>query len=805
MKMKRTAALFLLAFFAARAAFALEPFTISDIRIDGLTRIAPGTVFTYLPVEKGDTLTQDRADQAIRALYKTGFFNDVQLARQGDILVITVKERPQIVKISIRGNKDIKSEDLLKGLKSIGLAEGESFDPLKLSEVQDELIHQYYNRGKYNVSVKTSKVNFDRNRVEISINIAEGKAAKIKHLNIVGNTTFPDKQIVGGFESSTSNWTSWYSKDDQYSREKLSGDLEKLQSFYMDRGYADFDVESTQVSISPDKRKMFITASIKEGEIYMISDIKLTGNLILNEDDIRRLIQVKAGDVFSRKKIEQSVDSTVGALSNIGYAFANVEPIPTIDKDKRTVGLNFFVNPGKRVYVRQVTFKGNLHTKDEVLRREMRQLEGAWYSQAAIDRSKVRLQRLGFFKTVAIDTPKVPGTEDQVDVVVSVEEENSGQFTVGLGYSQVEHLILSLGVTQNNLFGTGDRMSLTASKSYFLEKYQLSYFEPYLTDDGIGIGYDLTHTKLDAGNQNIASYLTSSDAFDIYLGFPITEADTLNTQINVSKTNVVTYQGVTPQSVIDYINNLGHNTFHSWSLQLSWAHDTRNRFWNPTRGSIQTFSVETMLPGSTLEYYKANYKFGQYLRMTDKLTFYGHFNIGYGNTFNTPKSVLSPSDPSYMPNLAGLPFFENFFAGGVSDVRGFRDNTLGPYDAISPLTCPVSDYNCRLPLGGELKTTASAEVIFPTPFVKEDDDTTRLSAFFDVGNVFKNNLCALTTVPSQCSAYNSFNASQLRASVGLSFQWRAPVGPIVINLATPVRKQQGDDTEVIQFTFGNTF
>ncbi|MDR2012200.1 MAG: outer membrane protein assembly factor BamA [Rhodanobacter sp.] len=803
--MKRTIALFLLAFFAARTASTLEPFTISDIRIDGLTRIAPGTVFTYLPIEKGDTLTQDRADQAIHALYKTGFFNDVQLARQDGILVVTVKERPQITKISIRGNKDIKSEDLLKGLKSIGLAEGESFDPLKLAQVQDELIRQYYNRGKYNVSVKTAKVNLDRNRVEISINIAEGKVAKIKHLNIVGNATFPDKKILNGFESSTSNWTSWYSKDDQYSREKLSGDLEKLQSFYMDRGYADFDVESTQVSISPDKRKMFITASIKEGEIYTINDIKLTGNLILKEDDLRKLIQVKPGDVFSRKKIEQSVDSIVSALSNIGYAFANVEPIPAIDKDKREVGLNFFVNPGQRVYVRQVTFKGNMHTKDEVLRREMRQLEGAWYSQAALDRSKIRLQRLGFFKTVTIDTPKVPGTEDQVDVMVSVEEQNSGEFTVGLGYSQVSHLIASIGVTQNNLFGTGDRMSVMATRSYYLEKYQLSYFEPYLTDDGVGIGYDLTHTKLDAGNQNIASYLTSSDAFDIYLGFPITEADTLNTQINVSKTNVVTYPGVTPQSVINYIDNLGHRTFHTWSMQLSWSHDTRNRYWNPTRGSIQTFSIETVLPGSTIEYYKANYKFGQYLRMTDALTFYGHFNVGYGNTFKSPKSAMSPSDPRYMSNLSGLPFFENFFAGGVSDVRGFRDNTLGPYDAISPLTCPPSDYSCRLPLGGQLKTTASAEVIFPTPFVKEDNDTTRLSAFVDVGNVFKNNLCSQTNVPSGCGTYNSFNAKQLRASVGLSFQWRAPVGPIVINLAKPVRKQQGDDTEVIQFTFSNMF
>ncbi|GAA0722695.1 outer membrane protein assembly factor BamA [Dokdonella soli] len=799
--MKRIAALFLLAFFAARAASAFDAFTISDIRIDGLSRIAPGTVFTYLPVEKGDTLTADRADQAIRALYKTGFFNDVQLGRQGDILVVTVRERPQITKITIRGNKDLREEDLRKGLKGIGLAEGEAFDDLKLNEVQSELIRQYYNRGKYNVSVKTSKVNLDRNRIEVAINIAEGKAAKIKHLNIVGNATYPDKQIRGDFESDTSNWTSWYSKDDQYSREKLSGDLEKLQSFYMDRGYADFNVDSTQVSISPDKRKMYVTANIKEGEIYKVTDIKLTGALVLKEEDLRRLLQIKAGDVFSRKKIEQSVDAISAALSNIGYAFANVEPIPAIDKDKREVGLNFFVNPGKRVYVRKVVFKGNQHTEDEVLRREMRQLEGAWYSQAAIDRSKIRLQRLGFFRTVTIDTPKVPGTDDQVDLSVAVEEQNSGQFTFGLGYSQVQGIIASIGVTQNNFFGTGDRISVTATKSSFLQQYQLSYFEPYLTDDGVGIGYDIKHTKLDTGQQNLASYLSSTDAFDIYLGLPITESDTINTQIGLSKTGIVTLPGSTPQSVIDYIDNLGHHTFHTWNVQLSWAHDTRNRFWNPTRGSLQQLSLETTLPGSTVEYYKVNYRFGQYLHMTDSLTFYGHFNVGYGNTYNSPTSVLPTNHPRYMGNLSGLPFFENFYAGGVADVRGFRDNTLGPYDVFTPLTCPTTDKNCRLPLGGALKTVASAEVIFPTPFVKENNDSTRLSAFFDVGNVFKNKLCVLP----ECKAYNSWSASQLRASVGLSLVWRAPVGPIVINLARPIKKQNGDDTEVIQFTFGNTF
>ena len=802
--MKRIAALFLLAWFATTNAYAFDAFTISDIRVEGLSRIAPGTVFTYLPVEKGDALTSDRADQAIRALYKTGFFNDVQLGRQGDILIVTVKERPQITKIAIRGNKDLKEDDLRKGLKGIGLAEGEAFDPLKLAEVQNELIRQYYNRGKYNVSVKTSKVNLDRNRVEVAINITEGKAAQIKHLNVVGNTTFPDNKIETDFESSTTNWTSWYSKDDQYSREKLSGDLEKLQSFYMDRGYADFSVDSTQVGISPDKRKMYVTANIKEGDVYTVTDVKLTGALILDEADLRKLLQIKTGDVFSRKKIEQSVDAITSTLSNIGYAFAEVQPIPTIDKDKRQVALNLFVNPGKRVYVRKVVFKGNSHTRDEVLRREMRQLEGAWYSQAAIDRSKIRLQRLGFFKTVNIDTPKVPGTDDQVDLSVAVEEQNSGQFQFGLGYSQVQGIIASVSVTQNNFFGTGDRVSVSAQQSSFIKRYQLSYYEPYLTDDGIGIGYDIQHTELDSSQQNIASYLSSTDAFDMFVGIPISESDTLNVQLGLSKTGIATQQGLTPQAIINYIDSLGHHTFHTWNTQVTWSHDTRNRYWNPTRGSLQSLSAEITLPGSTVEYYKLSYRFAQYLRMTDALTFYGHFNIGYGDTYNTPTSVLPSNHPHYVGDLSGLPFFQNFYAGGVADVRGFRDNTLGPYDVANPLSCPATDKNCRLPLGGSFKTVASAEIIFPTPFVKENDDSTRLSLFLDVGNVFNNNLCNAAVI-ADCARYKSWSASELRASTGLSLTWRAPIGPIVINFAKPLRKKPGDSTELIQFTFGNTF
>ncbi|MEO7935351.1 MAG: outer membrane protein assembly factor BamA [Dokdonella sp.] len=784
--MKRIAALLLLAWLSTQNAFAFDSFTVSDIRIDGLSRIAPGTVFTYLPVEKGDVLTSDRAEQAIRALYKTGFFNDVSLDRQGDILVVKLTERPSISKVSLRGNKDLKDEELLKGLKGIGLAEGETFDRLKLDTVQQELTRQYYNRGKYNVSVKTAVVNLDRNRVEVAINIAEGKPAQIKHLNIVGNQTFKAKKIRDDFQSDTTNWTSWYSKDDQYSREKMSGDLERLSSFYLDRGYVDFAVDSTQVSMSPDKRKMYVVANIKEGEVYKVTDIKLTGDLILTDEDLRKQLSIKTGEIFSRRKVEQSSDAITSVLSNIGYAFAEVNPVPEINRDKREVGLNFQVNPGKRVYVRRITFKGNLHTEDQVVRREIRQLEGAWYSQAAIDRSKIRLQRLGYFKTVTIETPRVPGQEDQVDINIALEEQPSGSFTFGVGYSQVQGLITSIALQQNNFFGTGDRIGVTLQRSSYLKTYSLSYFEPYLTDSGIGLGYDISHRELDSGQANIANYLTNSDNFSTYLGLPLTESDTLNTRIGVSQTTIRTFGESTPREFRDYLFALNHNTFHTGNIELSWAHDTRNKFYNPTRGSLQTASFETTLPGSTVEYFKFRYLYSKYIPLTEKLTLFGSASLGYGDSYKSVSrtSVDNGQDPpvTSIYTASGLPFFENFFAGGSSDIRGFRDNTLGPADFSAGFLQP---------LGGAFKTVATAELIFPTPFVKESDNTTRLSWFVDVGNVFKD--------------YNSWSAKQLRASTGLSFQWRAPIGPIIISIAKPLRKQDGDDTETIQFTFGPQF
>ncbi|MBN8886629.1 MAG: outer membrane protein assembly factor BamA [Rudaea sp.] len=826
--MKRIAALVLFACLTAKA-HAIDPFVASDIRIDGLQRIAPGTVFTYLPVEKGDNVTTERAQQAVRALYKTGFFTDVQIGRQGNILVITVKERPAISKIQIKGNKDLKEEDLLKGLKDIGLAEGEPFDRLSLDRVTQELTRQYYNRGKYNVTIKPTVINLDRNRIELAINIAEGKVAKIKSIELVGNKTYPTGEIRSDFESDTSNWTSWYSRDDQYSKEKLTGDLEKLQSFYLDRGYLDYSLDSTEVSISPDKRDMYLTASMTEGQVYKISDIQLSGTLVVSEDEMRKFIDFRPGEVFSRQKVQKASEQMTAVLANIGYAFAQVTPIPTPDKEKLTVGINFFVNPGKRVYVRRIEFAGNGRTEDEVMRREMRQLEGAWYSQAAIDRSKIRLQRLGYFKKVDISTPRVPGTDDQIDIRVKVEETNSGSFTFGVGYSQLDKLILSVAVSENNFLGSGDQAGISASKSYYQTSYGLNYYQPYLTDSGIGLGYTLRYTKSDFGNANIANFTNDTASFAVNTGIPIGENDAISLSLGASKTKIKTFydsylcvkgangqclvdangnqilqtdpngnnllyrQYWSPAPIVDYLNAIGHYTFHQFTLSAGWTHDTRNKYFNPTHGSIQSLGIEVALPGSTAEYWKINYRYQQYIPVTHGFVLEGTVNVGYGDAYGKNSKL-------------GLPFFENYYAGGVSDVRNFRDNTLGTNYQLdkngNPIpgtgnryylpNCGNSDY-CLQPLGGAFKTTGSLELIIPMPFIK-DDSATRLSWYVDVGNVYRN-----------FSDFSWTGTNGMRASTGLSLHWQAPVGPIVINLGRPIIKKPGDISETLQFNFGGTF
>lgn len=791
-----------------------SPFTASDIRVDGLQRISAGTVFTYLPIERGDAVDSAAAAEAIRALYKTGFFEDIRLDRQGDILVVTVVERPAINKLTITGNKDIKTEDLTKGLTDIGLSEGGTFDRMALDRVTQELTRQYNNRGKYNVEITPTIARLDRNRVDLTITIKEGKAAKIRHINLIGNEKFPEEDIRDSWESRESNWLSWYRRDDQYSREKLSGDLEKLNAFYLDRGYIDFSVDNTQVAISPDRRDMFITAGLTEGDQYKVSGVEITGDTILPKEEIQRRVLVQEGQIFSRRLLELTSDSITAALGNIGYAFAQVNTVPDINREAKTVGINLQVVPGPRVNVRRIVFKGNTRTSDEVLRREMRQFEGSWYSQAALDRSKIRLQGLGFFESVDVETQPVAGSPDQVDVAVTVKETTSGSFVFGLGYSQLTGLTTQIQLSQNNFLGSGNRVSVQANRNSYLQRYDFSFLNPYFTDSGISLGYNLWWREFDNSDFNTAQYSSTSGAGQVVMGVPITETDTINLMMGVDSNEIFAIPGSTPIPLVDYIDAVGQRTFHTWRAQVGWARNSLDNFLAPNTGMLQRFGAEVALPGSTAEYFKLTYEISKFWRVSRHLVLNTRADLGYGDSYGddfvrnvcfTPGTTTDSNNdgvldtftpgppgtepcettsPDYVRTLtaSGLPFFENFYAGGVRSVRGFADNTLGPR------AVPFAGATFAQPIGGALKTTGSVEVFFPTLL---DSPAARVSAFIDVGNVFAD--------------VDSFDAGELRASTGVALMWRSPMGPISISYAYPLRKDDDDELERLQFTFGGVF
>ena len=770
-----------------------DAFQVTDIRVDGLQRITPGTVFTYLPIRRGDMADQNKAGDAIKALYKTGFFETISIDRQGSIMVVTVVERPSINKLTLVGNKDIKTEELTKGLSDIGLSEGGTLDRLALDRVTQELTRQYNNRGKYNVEVTPTVTKLDRNRVDLLITVKEGKAARIKHINLVGNDLFSDKLLTKEWESRTSSWKSWYSRDDQYSREKLSGDLEKLNNFYLDRGYIDVAVDSPQVSISPDRQQMYITAGIVEGEQYKISDISISGETILPKEEVEKYLFLRKDTIFSRRLLELTQDAITAQLGNIGYSSAQVTPEPQVDRENKTVSINLKVSPGPRMMVRRVVFKGNDRTSDEVLRREMRQFEGTWYSQAAIDRSKLRLQGLGFFDEVNVENKEVAGTTDQVDVVYSVKETQSGQFMFGLGYSQLSGLTTSIQLSQNNFLGTGNRMSVQAQRSSYERRFDFSFVNPYFTDTGVSLGYNLWYRDYDSSSYNTAQYSTKSYAAQAVLSVPLTETDSITGLFGIDSNQVNTIDGYTPTVITDYINAVGQRTFHSWRAELGWGRNTLNHALMPTAGTSQRIWLETTLPGSTVEYYKLNYTINRFWPISRHLVINTRAELGYGDSYgdDVTRHLCQPYSDTCTPQAAGyvksvtasgLPFFENFYAGGASSVRGFTDNTLGP-------RAPAYVGSTYLqPLGGAFKTVGSVEAFFPSLL---DSPSARFSAFVDFGNVYPK--------------FDDFDAGQLRVSTGVAMMWRSPMGPISISYALPIRKEDDDDIERLQFTFGGNF
>jgi outer membrane protein insertion porin family len=753
--------IFLLCLLLSGVAQAFEPFTVLDIRVEGLQRISAGTVFNYLPIKVGQTVDSQDSVNAIKALFKSGFFNDVSLERDGSVLVVFVRERAAISSIAIEGNKDLDSEELLEGLKEIGLAEGRVFDRSLLEKVELELRRQYFSRGKYAVKIDTTVTPLDRNRVGILITVSEGRAARIKQINIIGNHQYPDKDLLDEFSLTTPNFFSAFTKSDQYSKQGLSADLETMRTFYLDRGYLKFNINSTQVSITPDKKDIYITINVTEGSQYKIREVTLNGDLVVPAEELFPLIKINPGDVFSRKQVTGSVDKISSLLGNQGYAFANVNTTPEMDDEANEVKLGFFVDPGKRVYVRRINISGNVGTRDEVLRRESRQMEGGWYSTEQVERTRTRIDRLGFFEDVNVETPTVPGTTDQLDVNYSVTETSSGSITAGAGFSQTSGVLFNASVQQENFLGTGKQVAFTFDNSEINTVYRFSYTNPFWTVDGVSRGFSLGYRKTDANEANLSDYSTDTRNASINFGIPINEYDTIRFSTG--------YQGLdlnanssSPLQVTDFIDKHG-DSFDDMVLTASWSHDSRNRILFTDTGGLQRLSLETTAPGSGLEYYKLTYVQQRFFPLTRELTLGLKGNIGYGDGFGEYEQ---------------LPFFENFFAGGVRSVRGYEDNTLGPRDSDDD------------PIGGSFLVVFNAEVIFPIPFVEEAKGV-RLSAFFDIGNVYED--------------YNSFDAGDLRYSVGLAALWLSPLGPISASLGFPLNAESDDDEQNFQFTVGTFF
>lgn len=742
---------------AAFPVWAFEPFIIKDIRVDGLSRIAVGTVLNYLPINEGDKMDDARSAETIRALFETGFFDDVSLAREDGVLVVKVVERPAISKIEITGNKDITSEQLTEALKGVGLAEGRIFDRSLLDKVERELELQYFSQGKYAVKIKSVVTTLDEGRVEITINIAEGRVAKIRNINIVGNKAYGDDELLDKFQLSTQ---AIFSDNDQYSKQKLSADLETLRSYYLDNGYINFNIDSTQVSITPDKKDVYVTINISEGDKYSVRDVKLTGELIISEEELFKLVTIHTGDVFSRKATTESAAAISERLGREGYAFSNVNTVPDIDNEKKEVSLSFFVDPGKRVYVNRINIAGNAKTSDQVIRREMRQMEGGWISTDQVGRSRVRLQKLGYFEEVNVETPTVPGTDEQVDINLNVTERPSGTLMAGLGYSQSQGFLLNASISQDNFLGSGKRISATINNSDVNTVYSFAYTNPYYTLNGISRGLKIFSRETDAGQANVADYTSDIYGASVSYGFPISEYNTASLSLGYENTTLHTTVN-TPQSYLDFIN-ANTDQFDIIRLESGWSHDTRNRALFADRGIYNSISGEVALPGSGLEFYKINLRGLGYKPVTQKLTLMLKADIGYGDSYS---------------DTTELPFFERYYAGGSNSVRGYASNSLGPRVANNAE-------------GGAFKTVGNMELIFPAPFA-EDNRSLRLSAFFDIGNVF--------------AKVDDFDVDELRYSTGVAAIWITPIAPLTFSFAWPLNDRVGDESERFQFTLGSFF
>ena len=767
----------LLALLALPVARAFEPFVVRDIRVEGVQRTEAGTVFSYLPIKVGDQITDEKAAGAVKALYATGFFRDVRLEVQDGVLIVSVQERPTISKIDIVGNKEFDTDTLKKALKDIGIAEARIFDRSALDRAEQEMKRQYITRGRYAAKVTTTVTPQERNRVAVNFTVEEGDAAKIARINIVGNKAFPESELLDKMTLTTPGWMTWYTKNDQYSKQKLQADLEAVRSFYQNQGYLEFNVESTQVSITPDKEDIYITVNVSEGGRYTVADVRLAGEMMVPEAELRQLLRIRPGDVYSRERLQASTKDMSDRLGTDGFAFANVNAVPEVDRDKLQASFTFYVDSGRRVYVRKINISGNVKTRDEVIRREMRQLEAGWYDGARIERSKVRIRRLGYFEDVNIETPPVQGAPDEADVEVTVTEKSTGQFLAGIGYSSADGIVLNASVSQQNIFGSGNALNLSLNTSKVNRTISMAYTEPYWTVDGISRTLEVYQRNVDTASLDVTSYTSSTYGAAIGFGIPITETDSINVGFRAERTSIEFPYGYCdpiiggiPPAYCLFIYQVG-SPFNSFVLSGGWSRDTRDDILYPTRGRLQSFGVEVGLPFGDVPFYKANYL----------------------QQWFTPLPYLSDvvlmlrADLGYADGYSGkpLPFFKAFYAGGVGSVRGYQTATIGPKDIYGNAT------------GGKEKIVGNAEMFYP---ILKGDKSVRLSLFFDAGLI-----SGIPLANSYLSTNLEPGYQDFRYSTGAGLAWNSPIGPLKFSYGYPLNAKPLDKIQRFQFQVGSVF
>ena len=788
---------------------AFDEFLVSDIRIIGLQRVSTGSIFNVIPISVGDKIDSRKSNDIVRSLFSTEQFDDIQIGKDGNTLIITVAERPSISAIDISGNKALKTEQLMESLDGVGIKEGEVYKRSTLERVKSELVRSYASNGRYGAGVEIEEVVKPRNRIEINIEVDEGKSANIKKINIIGNEIYTNEELIDGFELSEGSFFSFLSNDNQYSREKLKGDIESLESFYRDRGYLKFSIESSQISLSRDKKSIFITFNVNEGKKYKINDVDVIGDVPFDEEVYKDIVGSLKDTTYSQAAITSIEEFFTNVLGNRGYAFAEVFGNPEINEDTNEVKLIFSVEPGNRTYTRKILFTGNNVTQDHVLRREMRQFEGAWSSDNAIEAGKIRLERLGYFKEVNVETIPVPGTDDQIDIIYSVEEETTGSIGGNIGYSDFG-LMLGFNLQEQNFLGSGNTVGIGINKNVYSEMYNISYMNPYATRDGVSLGYNLYYRETDYGEFNVANYLTNSSGFGAQFGYPISDITRLGFNITYDKTDI-DIGSLPAREIYDFVSVEG-NLFETLTAQLSWQRVTLNRGLFPTDGASTVLSVSSTIPGSDLSYYRLNVRQRYYQPLTKDLVFGFQGELGYLDSYGDTKEV---------------PFFQNFYAGGPRSLRGFESNTLGPRSTDAPCyefnysegICPNlidSDGDGELdtpyynpyanqtsryrdaPIGGNIKVEGSLQLIFRLPFI-EDQRSLRSAFFFDFGNVFSDN----------CKDYqiNCYKPSvdDLRYSYGVGITWITGFGPMSLAIAKPTNAGPRERTEEFQFTVGNVF